>query len=132
MPFTFLDHEADIKIKLTSPSEQGIYEEMIKAIASYSTKETIRPTKGLTITAQGTDRQALLYAFTEEILYVIETKQFIPCKGTVSIRGNNLHAELYGDDTRKYELEAIKAPTFAEMQFEKTKAGWEAIIVLDV
>jgi SHS2 domain-containing protein len=132
MSFTFLDHEADIKIKLVSPNEQGIYEEMIKAIAAYSTSQTITPRKGKTITVQGTDRKALLYALSEEILFLIDTQHFIPCKGTVIIRGNNLQAELYGDDTSQYKLEAIKAPTFAEMTFEKTKAGWEAIIVLDV
>ncbi len=132
MPFTFLEHDADIKIALNSPSEQGIYEETIKAVAAYSTETPIQANKGKTITVKGNDRKALLYAFIEELLFLMDTQHFIACKGTVLIRGNNLQAELYGDDTTKYALESIKAPTFAEMHFEKGKAGWEAIVVLDV
>jgi SHS2 domain-containing protein len=132
MPFTFLEHEADIKLHLTASSEQGIYEELIKALAAYSTTQPIRARKGKTITVQGTDRETVLYAFIEEILYLIDTQHFIPYKGTVLVRGNNLQAELYGDDTANYTLEAIKAPTFAEMTFKKAKTGWEATVVLDV
>ncbi|MBM3230498.1 archease [Candidatus Pacearchaeota archaeon] len=132
MTFTFLDHDADIKIRITSPSEGGIYEEIIKALATYSADMPIKAVKGKTITVKGDDRKALLYAFIEELLFLIDTQQFIASKGTVTIRGNNLQAELYGDNTKNYALEAIKAPTFAEMQFEKTKQGWEAIIVIDV
>lgn len=132
MGFTFLEHDADIKIRLHAPNEAGIYEEIIKAIATYSTTTLILSRKGKTITVKGNDRKALLYNFVEELLFLIDTQHFIACKGTVLIRGNNLQAELYGDDTTHYDLEAIKAPTFAEMVFEKTKTGWEALIVLDV
>jgi SHS2 domain-containing protein len=132
MPFTFLEHDADIKVALVSTSEQGIYEECIIALATYSTDTLIKAVKGKTITVKGNDRKALLYAFIEELLFLIDTQHFIACKGTVLLRGNNLQAELYGDDTNNYQLESIKAPTFAEMQFEKGKANWEAIVVLDV
>lgn len=132
MTVTFLEHEADIKIRLQASSEAGIYEEALKAVAQYSAATRILPRKGKTITVKGDDRKALLYNFIEELLYLIDTQQFIASKGTVILRGNNLQAELYGDDTKNYEIESIKAPTFAEMQFEKGKSGWEAIVVLDV
>lgn len=132
MPFQFLDHEADIKIQLTGNTEQQLFEQAISALAAYSTDKKIEPKKGKTLEVKGTDRQSLLYNFIEELLYLIDAEQFIACKGTVTLRGNNLTAELYGDDTKNYALLHVKSPTYAEMQIEKKKTGWEAIIVLDV
>ena len=48
------------------------------------------------------------------------------------LRGNNLKAELFGDDTKNYHLTQIKAATYAEIEIKKTKSDWEAIVVLDV
>ncbi len=131
-PFTFLPHTADIKIKLSGSTVNEIFENTVLAIASYVTEKTIAKRKGKTIQVQGRDTQSLLYNFIDEILYLIDADHFIPAKAEVMIRGNNLKAELYGDDSSKYHLQQIKAPTYAEMEIKKTDKNWEAIIVLDV
>lgn len=131
--YEFLEHKADIKIRVLGNTLNELFESATEAIADYSSGgKKIEPRKGKTINASGRDNESLLYNFIDEILYLIDAEHFIPCKAEIQLRGFNLKAELYGDETRKYELESIKSATYAEMSIKKVKSGWEAVFVLDV
>ena len=132
-PFEFLDHTADIKVKVQGATLNEIFENSVKAISQYiSGNQKIESKKGKVIEVKGTDNESLLYNFIDEILYLIDAESFIPVKATVLLRGNNLKAELYGDSTKKYNLDHIKAATYAEMTIKKINDNWEAVFVLDV
>jgi len=132
--FEFLEHTADIKVKLYGVTLQEIFENGISSFAHYvNSGNKISSTKGKLIDVQGQDINSLLYNFFDELIYLIDAEHFVACKGIVTLRGNNLHAEIFGDDVKKYNLKQIKAATYAEMSVEKKKSGiWEAIVVLDV
>ncbi|MDO8564234.1 MAG: archease [Nanoarchaeota archaeon] len=133
VPFEFLDHTADIKVKVNGKTLNEIFENSVKAISQYvSGNQRIASKKGKVIEVKGTDNESLLYNFIDEILYLIDAESFIPVKATVTMRGNNLKAELYGDSTKSYNLDHIKAATYAEMIIKKVNNNWEAIFVLDV
>ncbi len=132
-PFEFLDHTADIKVKINGKTLNEIFENSVKAISQYiSGNQKIESKKGKVIEVKGTDNESLLYNFIDEILYLIDAESFIPVKASVTMRGNNLKAELYGDSTKKYNLDHIKAATYSEMTIKKVNDNWEAIFVLDV
>lgn len=135
--FEFLEHMADIKIRIHAQTLQKVFELTVEAVAKYSSGEQkVQAVKGKVIDVKGEDIPSLLYHFIDDLLYLIDAEHFIPAKADVTLRGNNLHAELFGDDTTKYELEHIKAATYADMQIGKVKRGkqeyWEAVFVLDV
>lgn len=131
--FEFLDHTADIKVKVKGNTLNEIFENSVKALSQYvSGNQKIESKKGKVIEVSGEDNESLLYNFIDEILYLIDAESFIPVKATVLLRGNNLKAELYGDSTKNYNLDHIKAATYAEMSIKKTGNTWEAIFVLDV
>lgn len=132
--FEFLEHTADIKLKLYGSTLQEIFENAILAVADYMSEgKRIESRKGKVIDVKGDDENSLLCNFIDELLYLVDAEYFIATKGAVFLRGNNLHAELYGDDTRKYVLKHIKAATYAEMLIKKSqKYGWVAQLVLDV
>ncbi|MEK6856169.1 MAG: archease [Nanoarchaeota archaeon] len=131
--YEFLEHMADIKLKLNGNTLQDVFENVIFALAEYMSEgKKIESLKGKVIDVSGKDTSSLLYNFVDEILYLVDAEHFIPSKGSVLLRGNNLHAELYGDDTNKYTLKHIKAPTYAEMNIRKIKDKWTAQMVLDV
>lgn len=133
LPFTFLDHTADIKIQIQGSTLNEIFEHTVQAVAHYiNSGDPITPRKGKVIEVQGTDTPSLLANFIDELLYLIDAEHFAPAKASVLLRGNNLKAEIFGDDTSKYHLTHIKAATFADMEIKKGKSGWEAIVVLDV
>lgn len=131
--FEMLDHAADIKFKVCGKTLNEIFENSIEAVAYYfGGGEKIESKKGKIIEVRGSDIESLLYKFLDELLYLVDAERFIAVKGSVLLRGNNLKAELYGDDTNKYQLEHIKAATYAEMYIKKAEKGWEAQFVLDV
>ena len=131
--FEFLDHAADIKIKVMGKTLNEVFEAAIEAVAFYMNGgEKIPCKKGKVIEVSGSDKESLLYKFLDELLYLVGAEGFAASKGEVLLRGNNLRAELYGDDTKNHQLEHIKAATYAEMYIKKTEKGWEAQFVLDV
>ena len=131
--FEFLEHTADIKIKLYGITLQEVFENGVLAFADYvSSSKNISSNKGKVIDVKGDDTSSLLYNFFDELIYLIDAEHFITAKASITLRGNNLHAELYGDSTDKYNLKQVKAATYAEMSVEKKRNGWEAIVVLDV
>ena len=116
LSFVFLDHTADIKIQIKGATLNEIFENTVQAVAHYiNSGDPIASKKGKIIEVQGIDTPSLLYNFIDELLYLIDAEHFIPSKASVFLRGNNLKAEIFGDDAKNYHLTQIKAATFAEM-----------------
>jgi SHS2 domain-containing protein len=80
----------------------------------------------------GSDKESLLYNFIEELLYLVDAKAFVLSKIKVKIDGNSLKAELSGDGTANYNLDVVKAPTYAEIYVRGTSKGVEIQMVVDV
>lgn len=131
--FEFLDHTADIKFKAYGKTINEVIENCAAAFSSYiANEQKIKPAKGKIIDVRGDDKESLLYNFLDELIYLIDAENFIVTKASVTVRGYNLHAELYGDDASKYSLKQVKAATYAEMYIKQDLKGWEAQVVLDV
>lgn len=131
--FEFLEHTADIKMRVVGKELKDIFETTVLAIAEYcSGGEKLSNKKKKTINVKGQDNESLLYNFIDEILYLIDAEHFIPVKATVKLKGYSLKAELSGDSTKNYKLEHIKSATYAEMSIKKLRDNWEAVFVLDV
>ncbi len=131
--YVFLEHTADIKFRTYGKTLQEVFEHAIEALAEYMTDGQLpKKKKGKVIEVQGTDQESLLSNFIDELLFLVDAEHFLPLKGEVTLRGNNLKAEIYGTDTSPYQLKHIKAATYSEMYIKKTKEGWEAQVVLDV
>ncbi|MEK6928732.1 MAG: archease [Nanoarchaeota archaeon] len=133
MKFKFLEHTADIKFQAYGKTLQDIFENSVLALISYMAGEKkVDSSRGKVIEVKGIDMGSLLYNFLDEIIYLVDAEDFITAKVKVTLRGNNLKAELYGDKASKYEINQVKAATYSEMEIKKTKDGWEAKVVLDV
>jgi len=141
--FKFLEHTADIKFQAFGNTLNEIFENSALAFSNYiSGGEKIENRKGKTIEIFGEDYESLLYKFLDELIYLLDIG-FVVSKAEVQIRGFNLKAELYGDDTKNYkDLDSVKACTYAEMYIKKVKSKtkdknnkeeyWESQVVLDV
>ena len=132
--FEFLEHEADIKIRVCGRTLQEIFEKSVSAVSEYvSEGKKIESKKAITAEVVGNDSESLLYNFIDEIIYLIDAENFIPSKCSVMLRGNNLKAVFYGDYASNYSsLKHIKAATYSEMSVGKKGDGWEAVFVIDV
>lgn len=134
MKYEFLEHTADIKIKIYGKILEEIFENATSAFAEYISRgQKINSSKGKIVNIEGKDNESLLCNFLNELIYLMDAEQFITAKAKVTMRGNNLHAELFGDRAENYkDLDSIKAATYSEIYVKKTDSGWEAQLVLDV
>jgi len=159
--YIFLEHTADIKFRAYGRSLNGVFENCALAVSEILSRgKKINNIKSKKIKLKGKDNESLLYSFLDELIYLLDAKNFVVAKANVKIRattfrkssrspkGENiiLKAEVFGDDTKNYEnLDHIKAATYAEMYVKKLQppAGsrspaikkrwkWEAQVVVDV
>jgi SHS2 domain-containing protein len=135
MKYEFLEHTADIKIRTYGCNLEEAFENVILAFSDFvSGGEGVKPRKGKVVNVSGNDKESLLYNFIEELIYLLDAEKFVVAKGSVFFRGNNLRAELFGDDAINYnELENVKAATYAEMEIkQKDDKKWVLTMVVDV
>ncbi len=131
--FEFMEHTADLKIRVRGKTLDEIFENAALAVSQYlSPDKKIEVKKVKIINVQGADSQSLLSNFLDELLYLLDAEGFAVAKAKVTLRGNNLKAELSGDDASKYAIKEIKAATYAEMYIKKSGNEWEAQFVMDV
>ncbi|MEI6971943.1 MAG: archease [bacterium] len=133
--YLFLPHTADVKVQAEGKTLEDAF-----ANSALALKEAI--CGGITVEASGRrriavggrDNEALLCAFLEEFLYLLDAEGFL-LSAVVSVRisGTSLVAEVDGDDAGKYVFSnSVKAVTYSEMFVRQEGAGWLVQFVLDV
>lgn len=131
--FTELEHTADIKFEILGSSLNEIFENAALAFSSYiSSNLKINSKKKKYIELSADNIESLLYKFLDELIYLLDADNFAVSKAKVKIKDNKLKATLFGDSTKNYNLQHVKAATYAEMYIKKSKDNWRAQIVLDV
>jgi SHS2 domain-containing protein len=76
MPYTLIDHTADIGIRVSAPSMEGLFEEAAYALADILGGGNAVGGEEVMVESQGIDRVDLLVRWLQEILYLIEVKDF--------------------------------------------------------
>jgi len=136
MKYEFLEHTSDAKFKAYGKS----FEECFANAAEAMTKVMIDPEKvedkiTKSVQVSGTDLKQLLYNFLEELLFLLDTQNFLlhkvrDIKITPKGKGYFLTANLSGDAVDdKYELETgIKAVTYMDMEVKENYC----VVVVDI
>lgn len=134
MPHQFLPHTSEIKFQASGKTLDAAFEAAVEAFAEFvSNGNKVKSAKAKIIDVAGDDRESLLYNFIEELITLVDAEHFLAVKAKVTMRGNNLRAELFGDTTEKYDgLNHVKAPTFSEMFVRQDPKGWMLQAVIDV
>lgn len=133
MGFKLLDHTADIKFEISATTQEQLFDETTKALASYLTGGAkISLLKKKKIAIEGKDFHQLMYYFIDELIYLMDAEGFIAGRAHATLKGTKLSCTLEGDLIKNYSLHAIKAATYSEMEVIKIGKGWKAYIVVDV
>jgi len=132
--FIFLEHPSDIKFKAFGNDLDEVFENATKAISSYlSPDKNVESKKSKIIHLQAPDIESLLYNFVDEILYLLDAEKFVVSNAKVNVAKDKLEAEIFGDNSKNYEIKQIKAATYADMYIkELPDNSWECQMVLDV
>ncbi len=132
--FDYLEHTADIKLKIYGNSLNEIFQNSALAISDYLNRgKKIKNVLSKKIFLKGKDNEHLLYLFIDELIYLLDAEEFVVSRAIVNINDNELDAEILGDKAMNYpELDHIKAATYSEMHIEKKNEFWEAEFVVDI
>ena len=123
MKYKFLKHTADAKFKAYGTNLNERFENAAMAMLSIMFNiEEIKPIEEKKIKIKGIDVKSLLYNFLEELIFLLDSKQFVPSEVKVKLHKSKkeLTATLKGDNTEKYQSHGgVKAVTYAEMKVLK-------------
>lgn len=135
MKYEFLKHTADVKFRAYGNTLNKAFEN--SAIAMFKTMYggNVKSNKTKKIKVKGKDLESLLYNFLEELIILLDSKNFFLSKVKVIINKEKMEltASLYGDNSKNYEANLeVKAVTYNEMFVRKIKDKWVCQVVLDV
>ena len=143
MKYKYLEHTADIKFQAFGKTLEECFENSAYAMVNSMHKGKVKLSIKKKFKVNGKDLESLMYNFLEELLFLLETENFIWGRFKISIKSKNkgkdleLNAEVLGDDANKYELEThVKAITYNDMfvKFEEDKFNSRYVcqVVVDV
>ena len=141
MKYKFLEHTADIKFQAFGNGIEKCFESAGYALKEIICKDKVKNKIEKEIFVKGKDFESLLYNFLEELLFLLETENFIWGRFKIVIKSKNngkdlgLKGKVLGDDADKYELEShVKAITYNQMFVKLDEANSQYIcqVVVDV
>ena len=137
MAIKFLEHTADVKFQADGESVEKVFSE-----AALALKQTIASDVKVVgkiekkISVSGNDFEGLLYNFLEEILFLLDTEDFLIANVKeikIDEKSFKINAILVGDLASKYKFaNNVKAITYNEMFVKKQKDKFICQVVLDV
>ncbi len=143
MGYEFLDHTADLKIKIEESSLDEAFKTAALAIKQ-AMAENIEVSQKITriVSVEGKDLQDLLYNFMEEFIFLLDADDFI-LADIIDLEVNKdeekniwtLSSTISGDNASNYRFSNdVKAITFNEMKIQEDKENNKVVIqfVLDV
>jgi SHS2 domain-containing protein len=136
--FRYLDHTADLKFQAYGRTLEEAFSNAVYAMMGFLLPdEEVKTAMEKELRIRAPRRDTLLYSFLEEILFLMETKHFLPGKILkLQIKGGNewtLRATIAGDSYEEYETKGdIKAITYSDMLIEEQKERWMVQVVVDI
>lgn len=137
--YKYLEHTADAKFLAFGSSMEKAFENAALAMFNLMCKtEKIKPEAEKKIFVKGKDLKALLYNWLEELLFLLDSENFLFGKlKNLAISGKEgdykLAAAVLGDSARKYEIFGeVKAVTYNEMLIKKEKGRFAVQVVVDL
>ncbi|GAB5603738.1 archease [Thermus sp. FJN-A] len=134
-----LDHTADVGFVLEAESLEDLFQAALKGLLEVMFRS---PPEGGTrrrrLTLEAEDLETLLVRYLNELLYLIQTKGFVPGKARIRVgpkgEGYRLEATLWGEPFQEgfgFQGE-VKSATFHGLQVRQEDGRWRAQVILDV
>jgi len=136
MKFKILEHTADGKFQAFGKTLEEAFENSALAMLSLMTNDKIKERIKKKIKVKGKDLKQLLYNFLEEILFLLDSNNFILSKiNKIKINKEKLilEADISGDNVKNYEIFGnVKAVTYNSMEIKKEKGKFMIQIIVDM
>ena len=134
MPHAFEEHTGEARVRLQAASLPALYEEAARALAELMCSESHEPTGALiAVQVRAVDRDALLAAWIDELLFLSETRKRVWTDVKVErVTDTEVHASVRGFEPMALRTQ-VKAATLHDLHVREPAPGtFEATLVLDV
>ena len=132
-----LSHTADLGLRIWGATLEELYANAGEALtATLTDRRQLRTREQREITVEAPDREALLVAWLNHLLYLYDIDGFLgrefdiqdvsPERLTATARG-----EIF-DPERHVGKTAVKAATYHQLEITGTEDGWRATVILDL
>lgn len=129
--YKFLEHTADAKFQAYGKTLEEAFENAAFAMFSImvDTKK-IKPRLRKQIKISGKDEKSLLYNFLEELLFLLDSENFLLKEvKKIKIIKNKLSAEIIGDGAENYEIYGdVKAVTYNSMEISEKPCFVQVVV----
>lgn len=135
--FETFEHTADIGLIARGRTLAEVFEHAADGLVDLSVDpEGLRDDIRTQVTLSAGDREALLVAWLNELLYLLDTQRFLPRRSQITqLDDTHLAADLVGGtvDPRRHAVRRmIKAATYHALSLRRVNDLWEARIILDL
>ena len=134
--FEFIDHTADVGILVTAPTPEGMFETAALAFTELVTNvDSLNLRLERKFRLHEDDMEALLVAWLQELLYLLDTEDLIFGRFQVDLQNFSLEATAWGEvfDPEIHPMKTeIKAVTYHQLEVEKSHRGWQAQVIFDI
>jgi SHS2 domain-containing protein len=129
--YRWVEHTSELELEIEAPSESAVFLEALDAFAELMANERSVDSERRDVEVRGDDRESLLVAWLEELVFLAERDGFVPERATELDVGDGLaRATLRGHAGEPRHL--VKAVTLHRLLFAADGKGWQARVVLDV
>lgn len=134
MPFRFLDHTADIQIECDAPDFPALLVAAAQALYAVAlTEQAGRVEIEQRIALEAASREDLLVRWLQELLFLLDTEEFVGVAFDVHAGPCALQAVVGGYRCMPAQrAEEVKSATYHELTVQTTDGGWQARFILDV
>lgn len=133
MPYTTIDHTADIGIRVTAPDLKGLFVESAMALISELGAATRSDERAFAIEVDGYDHEDLLIVFLNALLYEIQTNNLrISRLDVENLSETEIKANITGRIINTKLSRNIKAATYHNLSITKSDCGYSTAVILDV
>ena len=131
------EHDADIGLRATAPSREGLFEAMAEALTALVTDpEGVRPVESVSIRCEAPDDALLLTDWLNALIYEMATRKMLFGDWRVSIDGHALDAVARGeavDRARHKPVVEVKGATYTALSVDRDSDGtWHGQCIVDV
>lgn len=132
MAYRFIDHTADIGIRVVSKDLKTLFADAAHALIDIMGAWCAQGSESENISVEGIDREDILVRWLQELLYLIEVKDLrISHVDVVRIGLKDMTGVITGSYTSKVLKQEIKAVTYHNLEIAEVDNHVEATIIFD-
>jgi SHS2 domain-containing protein len=131
MTYAWVDHTAELELRLESETQEGVYADALAAFAELVSSEEPGEAVRVPVAVEAADRPGSLVAWLEELVYLADARALEPeSVADLTVSENTLRATVAGRIAAPRPL--VKAVTYHGAEFRHDGSRWRARVVLDV